>query len=1009
MKKIKKLIKKLNNGGSSVIMVIVALGFIGVMVGCLLMAAGYTYRHKLKDLNARDNFYYVEQAMNEIYAGIGSKTVADMQEAYNYTLEHMVRYDLDVQGYVTMDPGDANKMFKDKFMELLESNTAFSSVTNLGNTLPTYITNSSVKLDTAKLDIKKDYESGKLVKLSIKNITLTREQEYENAGGGSYIQTISTDIEIVRPDFNVAFNATGNDISNLFKYSMIADMGIEIHQAAGSPFTIAGNIYAANDYYNKKYNESTYDENVSDSDKNLTASDSRAVVKNEDGTKSPIKYNHGSVTSREYKEAGALNTYYNGNLDIPVEDATKPYDYFNGENLRSMYSGFYVDGSSVTILADTVIVPGTIAVMNKGNLTVFGKEGKKTSGSEVWTDNIVLGGYSTKKTVVDSQTNEEVEKYTGASAFFRGNLFVKDDTELNAIASKFRLMGSYYGYGDSTDKDAREFVPSVNKENFQITDAGGDVHNRGHYNSSAIIVNGEKSTLDLASADTIYLAGRSYIELSKDFRDPEEDTITISETEGSGEGATTTEQDVVRGTYEFSPKGNNFMTSDPNDTVFLRDYKTGESISIKSNQVAYIPIMYTGMPEPVYENGSFAGYWEAELHTGLKDSDLFEKYFPGDIFDDQIPCIMQEVSGKKYYYYDFSRAYDAMLAGLKGNNLNEFKDTYKSAQYYATDFIKDYVAELNNEDSTIRGFLTDITAYEDFDLENTLVTLPDETKDASIYSSGAITTKSNTKFDMITHNGTSDLEKLLSSDEYSSYNNNTVAVTSMEEGVITRALKMSNDFEREYSYIKWNLGHFDSLTDPQCIYAGELIDDNDFGDSSITPINRYLNYNVINEGFSLSSVGADKEDGSNNNGIIKLQSGYSVWVSNDDVTIKDTDGDGTVRGIVITKGDVYFDASADNGVKNFEGLIVAGGKVFINQTNSIVNIVSSSEICRTVIKECQLLGDADEDAKKFLSLFKGYENSSIEGAGVATSTDVTIDRIDYSNVVSFSNWMKNVE
>ena len=124
---------------------------------------------------------------------------------------------------------------------------------------------------------------------------------------------------------------------------------------------------------------------------------------------------------------------------------------------------------------------------------------------------------------------------------------------------------------------------------------------------------------------------------------------------------------------------------------------------------------------------------------------------------------------------------------------------------------------------------------------------------------------------------------------------------------------------------------------------------------------------------------------------------------------RDTDGDGTVRGIVITKGDVYFDASADNGVKNFEGLIIAGGKVFINQTNSIVNIVSSSEICRTVIKECQLLGDADEDAKKFLSLFKGYENSSIEGAGVATSTDVTIDRIDYSNVVSFSNWMKNVE
>ena len=72
MKKIKKILKKLNNQGSSVVMVVAALGFIGIIVGALLMAAGYTYKQKLQDLNARDNFYYVEQAMNEIYAGVGS-------------------------------------------------------------------------------------------------------------------------------------------------------------------------------------------------------------------------------------------------------------------------------------------------------------------------------------------------------------------------------------------------------------------------------------------------------------------------------------------------------------------------------------------------------------------------------------------------------------------------------------------------------------------------------------------------------------------------------------------------------------------------------------------------------------------------------------------------------------------------------------------------------------------------------------------------------------------------
>ena len=50
MKKIKKMLKKLNNQGSSVVMVVAALGFIGIIVGALLMAAGYTYKQKLQDL-----------------------------------------------------------------------------------------------------------------------------------------------------------------------------------------------------------------------------------------------------------------------------------------------------------------------------------------------------------------------------------------------------------------------------------------------------------------------------------------------------------------------------------------------------------------------------------------------------------------------------------------------------------------------------------------------------------------------------------------------------------------------------------------------------------------------------------------------------------------------------------------------------------------------------------------------------------------------------------------------
>ena len=102
----------------------------------------------------------------------------------------------------------------------------------------------------------------------------------------------------------------------------------------------------------------------------------------------------------------------------------------------------------------------------------------------------------------------------------KANMYVKDDTEVNAAGSSFQLTGSYFGYGDSTEKDDRKFTPVVDAANFQIevTDAAGNkkTENRGHYNSSAIIVNGEQSTLNLAQAKTLFLAGRTYIELSKD-------------------------------------------------------------------------------------------------------------------------------------------------------------------------------------------------------------------------------------------------------------------------------------------------------------------------------------------------------------------------------------------------------------------------------------------------------------------------------------------------------------
>ncbi|MBD5096959.1 MAG: hypothetical protein HDT40_08175 [Lachnospiraceae bacterium] len=1001
MKKIKKMLKKLNNQGSSVVMVVAALGFIGIIVGALLMAAGYTYKQKLQDLNARDNFYYVEQAMNEIYAGVGSKTAANMQEAYIYTVENMVYFDLQTGTYRNRTDEEANRMFKEKFMDLLSANPDFVDSV-VADSLSKYITNSSVVLDASRLYVEREYDAdGKVQSITIKNVTLTRTANYNRSqANGAYTQRLSTDIVIGQPDFNVAFNSSTSGYSNLFQFATVADMGLEVNQTAGNTLTISGNVYAGSDYYNKKYNESTYNADVTDGSKTFTGTYAGESV----------SYDHGSVTSKRYVEGDSpMNTYFNSYSTLNDPENPGLRDYYDGVNQRSANSGIYINGSTVSILADTVIVPGTIAVMNSGNLSIYGKSGTATSESEIWTDNIVLDGTS-RKTTTQIGAGQPQINYQGATALIRADLFVKDDTEINATGATFQLKGSYYGYGDSTAKDERDFIPTVLTENFQITNADGTVENRGHYNSSAIIVNGEHSLLNLEDTNTIYLAGRSYIELSKQ--------VEQSETEESNENGGT--ETVIRQTYTYTPMSeDNLLTTAENDTVYIRDYKTGESISLKSNQKAYIPVMYTGVPTltTVYTNSSDdpVRCYQAKLHTALKDTPLFDKYFPNSPFqgvdtsgtrNTYIPCVMQLVSGKKYYYIDFETAYGMLLRYNPSVALN-----YDSAQDYAASFIKDYVAVLNGtfspEDENYAKYLVDIRDYEDFEAGEIL--LPEMDNDlnvepVNVYSSGAITSKTGTSFDMITKNSQADIASLLSSQS--------VTQTTMAANTEGTALRFSDDLDIEYELVKWNLGHFDSATDPEVLYIKALLSDSSFGVGSITPINRYINMRLVQS--DSGTIGdlrpAKSNETGNEPGVLKLESGYSVWVNNgvssgtsdsDSVTISTTNADGVVKGIVITKGDVYFDTS----VTAFEGLIVAGGKVYIN--NNLSTFTASPEICRAIIRECQL--SSDDKCKYLLSLFKGYEDSSIEDLTQPGTDKRTIDTIEYSDVVSFDNWMKNVE
>lgn len=128
-----------------------------------------------------------------------------------------------------------------------------------------------------------------------------------------------------------------------------------------------------------------------------------------------------------------------------------------------------------------------------------------------------------------------------AAASLDSKVYVANDLTLDGAGSKVALTKEYYGYGNSTDNG----VPK----------ADGTVGPNGDpAASSAIIINGKDSTVDMSAVTKLLIAGRSY----------------ISPNVGNSAGDTGSNKNPLE-------------VSSPSAPVMM-----GESIAVKGGQVAYL-------------------------------------------------------------------------------------------------------------------------------------------------------------------------------------------------------------------------------------------------------------------------------------------------------------------------------------------------------------------------------------------------------------------------------------
>lgn len=133
---------------------------------------------------------------------------------------------------------------------------------------------------------------------------------------------------------------------------------------------------------------------------------------------------------------------------------------------------------------DKFITDGEIILGNMDNGTSSYTPVFMTSGDvSLWASGIELNGTKAQGESINNSSMAE-----NNNLMLMGDSYIQDDITINASEAKVHLGGTYTGFGNTTTKAK---------------------------NSSAIIVNGSKATIDMSELDELSLGGNAYIGTSK--------------------------------------------------------------------------------------------------------------------------------------------------------------------------------------------------------------------------------------------------------------------------------------------------------------------------------------------------------------------------------------------------------------------------------------------------------------------------------------------------------------
>lgn len=438
-----------DNAGLSIVTVIVAIGFVLIIVSVLMVTSTINFKMKNVNVQTKESFYSAEQVLDEIRAGLTQVASEALSSSYkdiltSYTTENLSPEQKNEQ----LRGAYYNKLIKKlgyaegtKYKYYVMPTKAVGDNTGLFDEgLYSYLKNSTRWNDTyggaflrakgGNMDSAKDFYIGDMEVTAKDGIFLKDLIVYYRDSNG-IVSEIKTDIHLIYPGFAFS-NPSMPEISS---YTLITDSGL-IQESKGSV---------------KAYTTSI-------------CGDSYAYLINTTGV------------NIDYKQSAT------------------------GANPK----------------ADTHIIATDFDVVN-GSIKTY-------DTTRLWVNDIIA---------------------KSSDVYLSGYTYVKDDINLKGASPELHLRGYYFGYGNS------------------LSDSG---------ESSAILINGSDTKIDLEAAKTLTLAGRAYIGIGKN---KHKGISPLKSAEAKAKNISTEAEASV-------------LENLRSDTSPLRDVYMGSSIAAKSDQLMYL-------------------------------------------------------------------------------------------------------------------------------------------------------------------------------------------------------------------------------------------------------------------------------------------------------------------------------------------------------------------------------------------------------------------------------------